>query len=116
MKSWTKYCRAGWTRRFLVGMAGAAMALSLASFEFEKPVRAVAPAAAALDDNSVNALLSVDQAMETLAARVTPAVVNVTVTSKRSGDRWNPVGGTNDGNGDSDGPQPFFGPFGRPFG
>ena len=36
---------------------------------------------APLDDNSVSALLSLDQAMETLAARVTPAVVNVAVTS-----------------------------------
>ena len=35
-----------------------------------------------LDDNSVGALLSLDQAMETLAARVTPAIVNVTVTSR----------------------------------
>jgi serine protease Do len=40
------------------------------------------PAPAPLDDNSVSALLSLDHAMETLAARVTPAIVNVTVTSK----------------------------------
>ncbi|MDP9159357.1 MAG: hypothetical protein M3O09_03900, partial [Acidobacteriota bacterium] len=31
-----------------------------------------APAAAALDDNSVGTLLALDKAMETLAARVTP--------------------------------------------
>ncbi|MEY2413078.1 MAG: serine protease Do [Acidobacteriaceae bacterium] len=41
-----------------------------------------APAAAALDDNSVGTLLALDKAMETLAARVTPAIVNVAVTSK----------------------------------
>ncbi|MGA3212497.1 MAG: Do family serine endopeptidase [Terriglobales bacterium] len=41
----------------------------------------VAPAAAPLSPESVGALLSLDQAMETLAARVTPAVVNVAVTS-----------------------------------
>ena len=40
------------------------------------------PTTTPLDDNSVGALLSLDQAMETLAARVTPAIVNVTVTSR----------------------------------
>src|ERR1700721_1127284 len=39
------------------------------------------PPPAPPDDNSIGALLSLDQAMETLAARVTPAVVNVAVTS-----------------------------------
>ncbi len=61
---------------------------SLATFSFTKSARAAsstptpAPAAAALDDNSVAALLTLDRAMENLASRVTPAVVNVTVTSK----------------------------------
>ena len=40
------------------------------------------PTTTPLDNNSVGALLSLDQAMETLAARVTPAIVNVTVTSR----------------------------------
>ena len=40
---------------------------------------------ASLDDNSVSALLALDNAMETLAARVTPAIVNVTVASKPKG-------------------------------
>ena len=35
-----------------------------------------------LDDHSVAALMSLDTAMETVAARVTPAVVNIAVTSK----------------------------------
>jgi serine protease Do len=35
-----------------------------------------------LDDHSVSALLSVDSAMEQVASRVTPAVVNIAVTSK----------------------------------
>ena len=39
---------------------------------------------APLDDHSVAALTSLDQAMEALAARVTPAVVNVAVTSRGS--------------------------------
>ena len=62
-----------------------ALALSLTTYEFIKPAYArgpvASPTATPLDDNSVSALLSLDQAMETLAARVTPAVVNVAVTS-----------------------------------
>jgi serine protease Do len=38
--------------------------------------------AAPLDDHSVGALTSLDQAMESVASRVTPAVVNIAVTSK----------------------------------
>jgi serine protease Do len=75
---------------------------SIATFNFAKSATAAvaAPAAAALDDSSVGALLTLDRAMETLAARVTPAVVNVTVASKVNA-------------------QQFFGPgnpFGRQFG
>ncbi|MGA2847520.1 MAG: Do family serine endopeptidase [Terracidiphilus sp.] len=39
-------------------------------------------AASAIDDNSVSALTSLDRAMEAVASRVTPAVVNVAVTSR----------------------------------
>jgi len=39
-----------------------------------------------LDDHSVAALMSLDQAMETVAQRVTPAVVNIEVTSKGAAD------------------------------
>src|ERR1700732_2840506 len=63
-----------------------AMTASFGGYEFLKPAPAsaasVAPAAAALDDNSVSAISALDHAMETLAAHVTPAVVNVTVTSR----------------------------------
>lgn len=45
-------------------------------------VHAAGITAAPLDDDSVAALTSVDRAMESLAARVTPAVVSVAVTSK----------------------------------
>src|SRR5579862_161613 len=69
-----------------IGVAVLAIALvgAFASLNFTKSAKAAtpAPAAAALDDNSVAALLTLDRAMETLAARVTPAVVNVTVASK----------------------------------
>ena len=37
---------------------------------------------APLDDNSVSSLVALDTAVENVAARVTPAVVNVSVTSK----------------------------------
>ena len=67
-----------------------ALAASLTTYEFAKPAAAKAasasPAAAPLDVDSVGALLSLDKAMETLAARVTPAVVNVTVTSRVKAD------------------------------
>jgi len=61
---------------------------SLLAYEAWRPMpaKAATPAAAPLDDNSVSALLSLDQAMETLAARVTPAIVNVAVTSKSKPD------------------------------
>jgi len=124
MKRWIKYFQAAFTRRFLVPVAAIAMVLSLTAYEFDNPVKAAAPAAApaaaaaALDDNSVSALLSLDRAMETLAARVTPAIVNVTVVSKRSGDTSNEErGDNNDGdNNIPDGLQQFFGPGGNPFG
>jgi len=65
------------------------LAVTLASFTTYVCVKpsaaraaASAPEAAALDVDSVSALLSLDKAMETLAARVTPAVVNVTVASR----------------------------------
>jgi serine protease Do len=99
------------TRRLLVPVAAAALAVSIGTYEFAKPTRAVAaapaPAAVALDDNSVNALLSLDKAMEALASRVTPAVVNITVTSK-----------TEPRKGQAEIPQDmqqFFGPFGGQF-
>ena len=82
----------GWktafSKRLIVPAIALATIMSFGTHEFFKPevakaaVVSPAPAAAALDDNSVSALLSIDKAMETLAARVTPATVNVTVTSK----------------------------------
>ena len=124
MKNWIKHCQAALNRRFLVAFAAVAMALSLGAYEFEKPVNAAtapAPAAAPLDDNSVNALVSLDHAMEALAARVTPAIVNVTVTSKRGGGHSAAAEGAdndsdNNNDDDSNGLQQFFGPFGKQFG
>src|SRR5579885_1544880 len=108
-------------RRLLVPIVAIAATASLVTYEFVKPASAAAPApapaAAALDDNSVSALLALDHAMEAVAARVTPATVNVTVTSKAShndNDAEDQNGGSDD---DSNGMQQFFGPFGfGPFG
>src|ERR1700757_2473045 len=77
-----------WTRRLLAPVLALALVGSFVTYEFVKPAAAApnsapaAPAAAPLDLDSVSALMALDKAMETLAARVTPAVVNVTVTSK----------------------------------
>jgi serine protease Do len=109
MKMWIDRCKAVVTRRLLVALVAVAAVGSVATFNFTKSANAAvaAPAAAPLDDNSVGALLTLDRAMETLAARVTPAVVNVTVASKANAQQ---AGG--EGMPDM---QQFFGP-GNPFG
>ena len=90
MKNWFTNRTNAFTRRLVVGTAAVAMALSFAAYEFASPARAAESPAidttAPLSDNSVSALLALDHAMETVAARVTPAVVNITVTSKTSGE------------------------------
>src|SRR5580698_7593312 len=43
--------------------------------------------ASPLDDSSVSSLVSLDNAVEAVAARVTPAVVNVSVTSHATSDQ-----------------------------
>jgi serine protease Do len=71
-------------------------------------------AAAPMDDNSVSSLVALDNAVEAVAARVTPAVVNVSVTSHA------PAGETDEdgqGPGIPEGALPpgfqfFFGPHG----
>jgi serine protease Do len=111
--------RAKMARRLIVPVIAVGATLWFATYETIKPARAAAaapaPAAAALDDNSVSALLALDHAMETLAARVTPAIVNVTVTSKTSPDRSDAAEQDNGQNDDDNGFGQFFGP-GSPFG
>ena len=51
-------------------------------FTHQTDIHAGTISASALDDNSVSSLVALDHDMETLAARVTPAVVNVAVTSR----------------------------------
>ncbi len=71
-------------------------------------------AAAPLDNSSVSSLVALDNAVEAVAARVTPAVVNVSVTSHGSADDGD---GNGQGNGMPQGSIPpefqwFFGPQG----
>jgi serine protease Do len=84
--TWLKDSTIKWTRRLVAPMLALALVASFVTYEFAKPAAAraaeAAPSAAPLDADSVSALLALDKAMETLAARVTPAVVNVTVTSR----------------------------------
>jgi serine protease Do len=56
----------------------AALFLGIVALFQHNPVHA---AAMPMDDSSVSSLVSLDQAVEAVAARVTPAVVNVAVTS-----------------------------------
>ena len=71
--------------------------------------------ASPLDDHSVAALTSLDQAMEALAARVTPAVVNIAVTSTPSAEEAAEQGGGHGMQGVPPGLEQFFGQ-GGPFG
>lgn len=71
------------TRRLAVPVIAMGVVGGAGAWMWARPAAAAPePAAAALDDSSVGALLSLDQAMEALTARVKPAVVNVNVTSR----------------------------------
>jgi serine protease Do len=67
--------------------AGAAVALVLAAtlfFHHNGVHAAMISSAASMDDNSVSSLVALDNAVEAVAARVSPAVVNIQVTSRGS--------------------------------
>ncbi len=111
LESYKARCKAVVTRRLVVALIAVVAVGSVATFNFTKSAKAAvaAPAAGPLDDNSVGALLTLDRAMETLAARVTPAVVNVTVVSKANAQQSGPEGMPD--------MRQFFGPGpGNPFG
>ena len=101
--SWKLYLRR-WAGISLLALAAIGSAIAYEAFRPTTARAAMAPAAAPLSDDSVNPLLALDRAMETLAARVTPAIVNVAVTSHAKNDSP-----------DTELPpdmQQFFGPFG----
>ena len=75
-------------KRFAVPAAAAATVLLAVAFMMgHSTAHAASGAAAPLDDNSVSSLVALDNAVEAVAARVTPAVVNVSVTSRASEQR-----------------------------
>src|SRR6202034_2213648 len=84
-------------RRLAITALASAAIIGAGAWSLARPASAAAPAAAPLDDSSVGPLISLDQAMETLAARVTPAVVNVTVTAKVKQPRVMPFNGNGQG-------------------
>jgi len=73
-------------------------------------VHAASSAAGPLDDGSVSAIVSLDQAMERVASRVQPAVVNVAVTS-RSAEHQTAESGNDDGQDMPPGFSQFPGPM-----
>jgi serine protease Do len=106
------------SKKIIVPSLAALMAVSLGAYEMAKPANAAlaaaapAPAAAALDDSSIEPLLALDRAMENVAARVTPAIVNVTVASKTDTRRQS---GNEDGDNSNDSSNDMqqFNPFGQ---
>jgi len=116
-------------RRVAIPVVALVAIAGVGAWSFARTANAAAPAAAPLDESSVGPLMALDQAMETLAARVTPAVVNVTVTAKVKQPRVMMFNGHGQGDDDDQGPgqdqgqnqqqfQQFFGqnsPFGQFF-
>ncbi len=98
--------------------AGAALALVLGVGMFVHHTgvhAAMLPGAEPMDDNSVSALVSLDSAVEAVASRVSPAVVNIQVTSRGSAEHE--TGGEQDQSQQGEAPQgvppgfaQFFGP------
>jgi serine protease Do len=107
--------------------AGAAFAVVLAAtmfFHHSGVHAAMISSPAPIDDNSVSSLVALDHAVEAVASRVSPAVVNIQVTSRGSSERE--TGGEQDQGQQEQGQQgapqglppgfaQFFGPNG-PFG
>ena len=91
--------------------AGAAATIALAAaFVFHyNGVHAASSAAAPLDDSSVSSLTALDSAVEAVAARVTPAVVNVAVTSEGSSEQRASAEDQEGGEGLPPGLSQFFG-------
>src|SRR5713226_10765595 len=117
MTSWIANLKTKLARHLIMPIVAIAMVGSFVTYDFVKAMPATAamaalasPTTTPLDNNSVGTLLALDQAMETLAARVTPAIVNVTVTSRAKANVAE--GDLPDGLRDS----PFGQFFGRQFG
>jgi serine protease Do len=118
MSGWTDVLKNKLSKKIIVPSLAGLMAVALGAYEVAKPANsalaaasAPAPAAAALDDSSIEPLLALDRAMENVAARVTPAIVNVTVASKTDARRQSDDDGDNSHDNSNDMQQ--FNPFGQ---
>ena len=111
----TKSLVTGAGRYVAPALLSAAVAVGAVALANHNAVHASAVTAAPLEDHSVAALTALDSAMEAVAARVTPAVVNIAVTSTPSMDEVQQQGGGGQMQGIPPGLQQFFGP-GGPFG
>jgi len=69
-------------KKYVVPLGATAALLFGLSFAINHNVAHAAVGAAPMDDNSVSSLVALDNAVEAVAARVTPAVVNVAVTAR----------------------------------
>jgi serine protease Do len=99
------------SRKYVVpSLLSVAVVLGTVAAVMHKDVNAAAITAAPLDDSSVSALTSLDQAMEALASRVSPAIVNIAVTSTPSQQEVAQQGGAEDG---PPGMEQFFGQGGQ---
>jgi serine protease Do len=97
-------------RRYLApAVLSAAVAIGAVALVNHSAVHASAVTASPLDDHSVAALTAMDGAMEAVAARVTPAVVNIAVTSTPSMDEVQQQGDDDGLQGLPPGLQQFFG-------
>jgi serine protease Do len=105
------------TKKFAAPAGAVATLLLVATFMLgHKAVHAASSGASPLDDNSVSSLVALDNAVETVAARVTPAVVNVSVTSHASADNKEEEDGQDSGIPEGAIPpefRRFFGPQGH---
>ena len=111
----TKLVGSSSTKLFVPVTTIAALALAAGMF-FRHDINVhAASAAGPLDDSSVSSLVALDQAVEAVATRVSPAVVNVAVSS-RGGSHEEAEEGQGGGQGQLQLPpglQQFFGPGGR---
>jgi serine protease Do len=102
------------TKRLAIPAGTAAAALLGAAFLFgHRTAEAASSAAAPLDDSRVSSLVALDNAVEAVASRVTPAVVSVSVTAKVNANEPSDDGMPAQGQ-VPPGLQQFFG-FGSPF-
>jgi len=107
-------------KRFALPLGAVATILFCVVFEIDHPIAhaaggAAIGAAAPMDESSVASLVALDNAVEAVAARVTPAVVNVSVTSRAPAGESDQDG---QGSGIPEGALPpgfqfFFGPHGQ---